>query len=487
MTPCATSKRQRVPAEIPRAEWPETVVMVHKEENEYSLRIPAHVHTCMELLAQNEFESYLVGGAVRDLLLGSTPADFDLATDATPENMLDVFADFKTIPTGLAHGTLTILVSGRPVEITSYRVDGSYSDSRRPDSVLFSRSLEEDVKRRDFTINALAMDRTGHIVDYVGGREDLENRIIRCVGDPNLRIREDALRIVRALRFSAVLGFHIEKNTRACLFEYKKLLERVSAERIWTELSGLLCGNSADRILKYYVNILGVVIPEILPMKGFLQHNPHHSYDVWEHTVRVVMNTPPQRSLRLAALFHDSGKPLTFVMDEAGIGHFYGHQKVSCDIAHTVLLRLKSDTRTREQVETLVLWHDVLLEPSEKIVRRRLNQFGELVLRDLLALKRADTLAQSEKSLYRLEEQANVQEILEKILAENACFSMKDLAINGNDLLAAGAAPGQRIGSILRETLSAVIDGELPNERAALLEFAQEKLTASEGSNMKTL
>ena len=450
--------------------------MVHIKEQDYLSRIPAHVHACMELLAQSGYESYLVGGAVRDLLLGSTPADFDLASSATPAQMLEVFAGFKTLPTGVAHGTVTVIHSGRPVEITTYRVDGVYSDSRRPDNVLFSGSLEEDVRRRDFTINALAMDRYGQVIDYVGGQEDLSNRIIRCVGDPNLRMQEDALRILRALRFSAVLGFPIEEKTRRSLFRYKKLLVRVSAERIWTELSGMICGNWADRVLSHYINILGVVIPEILPMKGFLQHNPHHSYDVWEHTVRVVLNTPPKRSIRLAALFHDSGKPDSFVMDAQGVGHFYGHQKISRDIAHNVLVRLKSDTRTREQVETLVLWHDINFEPSEKIIRRRLNQFGELMFRDLLALKRADTLAQSEKSLYRLEEQAHIQELLEKILAESACFSMKDLALDGKDLMAIGVSPGREIGKILQAALSAVIDGELANERSTLLGFARHML-----------
>lgn len=451
--------------------------MVHKTEHNYISHVPAHVRECMELLTLNGYESYLVGGAVRDLLLGSTPADFDLASNATPQQMLTVFSEYKTIPIGIAHGTLIVIVSGNPVEITTYRVDGSYSDSRRPDEVRFSRSLEQDVMRRDFTINALAMDAYGQIADFVGGLKDLADRVIRCVGDPNLRMQEDSLRILRALRFSAVLGFQIEENTRRSAFRYRELLSKVSAERIWSELCGLICGEDADQVLKHYISIVGAVVPEILPMKGFKQHNPHHSYDVWEHTIRTIKNTPPKRSLRLAALFHDSGKPYTFVMDEAGIGHFYGHQKISCDLAHAVLLRLRADTRTRTQVETLVLWHDMPVDPTEKIIRRRLNQFGELMFRDLLALKRADTLAQSDKSLYRLEEQAHIQEILEKILADNSCFSMKDLALSGKDLLMDGVRPGRKIGRALEAALHAVIDGELPNERAVLLAFARQKLS----------
>jgi tRNA nucleotidyltransferase (CCA-adding enzyme) len=317
------------------------------------------------------------------------------------------------------------------------------------------------------------MDRYGQISDFVGGQSDLTNKIIRCVGEPDLRIREDALRILRALRFSSILGFPIDEKTKSSLFANKDLLLHISAERIWSELSGILCGKSAAEILLDYSTILGIFIPEILPMIGFLQYNPHHMYDVWVHTVQVVANTPPIRTIRLAALLHDSGKPYTFVKDGAGVGHFYGHQKISRDIAHTVLLRLKADTRTRERVETLVLWHDIAIEPSEKNIRRRLHQFGEDVLRDLLTLKRADTLGQSDKSRYRLEEQAHIQILLEKILADNACFSMKNLAIGGKDLLAAGMEPGAKIGAALTLALNAVIDGEIPNDHDALLEFVR--------------
>ena len=443
----------------------------------YKARIPAHVRGIMERLAEAGYESYLVGGAVRDMLLDSTPADFDLTSNATPEQILRVFHGFTVVPTGIAHGTVTVISSGYPIEITTYRIDGSYSDARRPDGVSFSKSLAEDVKRRDFTINALAMDSEGNVIDYVGGVADLENKLIRSVGEPGQRLQEDALRILRALRFSAVLGFPIEKETRRSLFRHKNLLPKVSAERIWSELTGLICGEYADQVLLYYARILGVVIPEILPMRGFNQHNPHHCYDVLEHTAYVVKNTPPDKTLRLAALFHDIGKPVVFVMDADGIGHFYGHQKVSRDIAHDVLLRLKADNRTRERVETLVLWHDVEIEPSEKIIRRRLGQFGESLLRDLLTLKRADTLAQSEKSRYRLEEQANIYKLLDIVLSGNACFSMKDLAVNGDDLLRMGAPRGPGIGVILDELLRLVIDGELPNDREKLLKYVYAKET----------
>lgn len=436
-----------------------------------SYRIPSSIRDCMRLLHQHGFEAYLVGGAVRDFLLGGLPADFDLTTDATPEEVLSVFRAFTSIPTGIAHGTVTVIASGRPVEITTYRVDGDYTDARRPERVTFTRSLSEDVKRRDFTINALAMTIDGDIIDHVGGREDLDNKTIRAVGDPDKRMKEDALRILRALRFSAVLGFPIEEKTRKSLFHHRRQLSKISVERVYAELGGLLCGEFADQILIHYIDILGVVIPELVPMKNFLQHNPHHKYDVLTHTAAVVKNVPPQRSLRWAALFHDCGKPNAFTLDELGVGHFYGHQKISKEIADVVLKRLKADIRTQNDVAVLVLWHDVDIEPTERIIRRRLHQFGEEMFRSLMALKRADTLGQSEKSLYRLEEQAKIYEILERVLSEKACFSLKDLAINGDDLIRAGVTKGPVMGALLNEALHAVMDGEIPNEKEPLLRF----------------
>jgi tRNA nucleotidyltransferase (CCA-adding enzyme) len=429
----------------------------------------------MQTLQQNGFEAYLVGGAVRDHLLGGLPADFDLATNATPEEVLTVFRALTCVPTGISHGTVTVISSGRPVEITTYRVDGDYVDARRPESVTFTGSLAEDVKRRDFTINALAMASDGEIIDYVGGRADIEKKVIRAVGEPDKRMREDALRILRALRFSAVLGFPIEEKTRKSLFRHRALLRKISVERVYSELSGLLCGEFADQILTHYIDIIGVVIPELLPMKDFIQYNPHHKYDVLTHTAVVLKNVPPQRSLRWAALFHDSGKPRAFILDSQGVGHFYGHQKISKEIADFVLKRLKADIKTQTEVDILVLWHDVEIEPTERIIRRRLHQFGEDMFRGLMALKRADTLGQSEKSLYRLEEHAKIYELLEKILSEKSCFTLKDLAINGDDLIRMGFSKGPYMGELLSEALHAVMDGELPNEKEPLLLFAQDR------------
>lgn len=450
--------------------------IVHTPDiSSHTHRIPTPIRDCMRTLHEHGFEAYLVGGAVRDFLLGGLPADFDLATDATPEEVLSVFRAFTCVPTGISHGTVTVISSGRPIEITTYRVDGDYVDARRPQTVTFTRSLAEDVRRRDFTINALAMTIDGDIIDHVGGEEDLGNRVIRAVGDPDKRLQEDALRILRALRFSAVLGFPIEEATRKCLFRHRRLLRKISVERVYAELGGLLCGEFADQILVHYVDILGVVIPELLPMKNFQQHNPHHKYDVLTHTAVVLKNVPPQRSLRWAALFHDSGKPRAFRLDEEGVGHFYGHQKISKEIAADVLKRLKADVKTQNEVDVLVLWHDVDIEPTERIIRRRLHQFGEDMFRSLMALKRADTLGQSEKSLYRLEEQAKIYELLEKILAEKACFSLKELAIKGDDLIQIGIPKGPVMRTLLSEALHAVMDGAIVNEKDPLLLFVQER------------
>ena len=453
------------------------------EKPKESYRIPSSVRAAMRQLRERGYEAYLVGGAVRDFLLGGLPADFDLATDATPEQVLEVFSAYTCIPTGIAHGTVTVLMNGRPLEITTYRVDGAYTDARRPETVAFSRSLAEDVARRDFTINALAMSEDGEIVDYVGGRVDLAQHVIRAVGDPDRRMREDALRILRALRFSAILGFPIEENTRKSLFRHRRLLKKISVERVYAELCGLLCGEFADRILLYYTEILGVIIPEILPMKGFLQHNPHHIHDVLTHTAAVLKNTPPQRSLRFAALFHDIGKPRAFTMDESGIGHFYGHQKISCEIATEILGRLKADAKTTKEVEILVLWHDIDIEPTARVIRRRLHQFGEPMFRSLLAIKRADTLGQSEQSLYRLEEQTRIHDILDKILEEKECFTLRDLKINGSDVIRLGVPKGPEVGRVLSSVLHAVMDGKIENEETVLQEYASRMIRTGDNIN----
>lgn len=440
------------------------------QTNDYT-KIPEYVQKCMSELTGAGFEVWLVGGSVRDFLMGRIPTDYDLATDASPEEMMDVFSGRKIVPTGIQHGTITVIINDYPVEITTYRTEGAYSDGRRPDSVEYTRSLEQDLLRRDFTVNALVMNREGKVCDYTGGLRDLQNHIIRCVGDPSLRFREDALRILRALRFASTLGFSIEKETAAALVAEKNLLRNIAAERVWVEWTGILCGENVRTIMEMYFEVFAEIIPEMIPMRHFEQHNPHHKYDVWQHTIRVIESVPPEKELRLAAFFHDIGKPATFSCGEDGIGHFYGHEAESKRIASEVLLRMRSDTQTRQAVEKLVALHCVPIEPEEKMIRRRLNQHGSKTVRQLLDLKKADVMAQSAQNQYRLEHIRKTGEMLQEISAGNSCLSRKELVVHGEDLIALGIPAGREIGQWLERILDKVIDGELENEKETILQY----------------
>ncbi len=438
------------------------------------LQIPSSVRSCMEVLESSGFEAFLVGGAVRDLILGMTPYDFDIATNAVPSQVQDIFGRSYIIPTGIKHGTVTVLFQDKSIEVTTYRVEGKYTDSRRPDQVHFSQSLAEDVKRRDLTINALAMTKDGMIVDYISGMADIENKIIRAVGEPSARMEEDPLRILRALRFQATLGFSVEGDTAIALHAKCHLLHKISSERIWNEFVGLLCGEHVAEVLLQYEDIIGVIFPDILPMIGCNQHNPHHRFDVWEHTVETVKNIPAQKTLRLAAFFHDIGKPLCFSLGADGVGHFYGHQKISADIARQIMTSYKSDHMTREDVALLVSNHDIPIDITEKSVKRRLCQFGEKSFSDLLMLKRADALAQSKMSFSRLADYEQISRIADKVRAEDACFSLNHLAITGKDLLALGIEQGPGIGELLSKLLLLVVDGTVENDQETLLSIVKE-------------
>ncbi len=436
--------------------------------------IPVYAATALQKLNDSGFEVYLVGGCVRDMLLGSVPHDWDITTNALPEQIIGAFEDFTVIPTGLKHGTVTVLIAKEPIEITTYRIDGDYSDNRRPDSVSFTRNLKEDLARRDFTINALAMDADGNIVDYFGGTEDIKIGIIRCVGNATNRFTEDALRILRALRFAAVLGFWIDTETKKAICSEAQRLHNISAERINVELTKLLCGRNAVNILREYAEIVAVVIPEIKPLFGFNQQNPHHIYDAWEHTLQVVANTPPEPVLRWAALLHDIGKPQAFSASEDGIGHFYGHAKFSIEIADEIMVRLKFDNASRNRIKTLIEWHDLAIRPAKATVKRRLNRLGTETLSQLFKLQRADNLAHAPKDVYKQKTIDNLESIMAEIIAENECFFLRDLAVNGNDMLALGFS-GKAVGDILDELLNTVIDGKLPNEREILLDEAKKR------------
>lgn len=440
----------------------------------FKMKIPDYVRAVMDPLSHNGFEVYAVGGCVRDSLLLKEPHDFDLTTSADPVRMKEVFSDFTVIETGISHGTLTVRSGGHNVEVTAFRTDGKYTDHRRPDRVSFTASLQEDLSRRDFTVNALAYNDDSGLVDLFGGQSDLKNGIIRCVGDPDRRFEEDALRILRALRFSARLGFSIEQKTAESMIKKRRLLKSISAERIFAELSGILCGNgqTVTRLLLQFRDVFAVVLPELIPCFDFDQKNPYHKYDVYTHIAYAVGCTKPDRETRYAALLHDVGKPSTFFTDEKGVGHFYGHPKVSAETAKTVLRRLKADNRLCESVEKLIFYHDSDIADKKAAVKKMLIKTGEKDFFALCDLKKADRAAHSEGHRDVSDIEA-VERTAREIIRENECLSKAQLKINGRDLIAMGQKPGKRIGEILDEIFESVVSGAMKNDREALLTLAK--------------
>ena len=440
------------------------------------VQLPAGVSRALSMLEDAGYEAFIVGGCVRDALRGITPKDYDITTSALPEETKSVFRDYRVIETGIQHGTVTVMMDGMPLEITTYRTEGTYSDNRHPDSVSFTTSLREDVARRDFTMNAIAYSPVRGLIDHFGGAEDIRGGIIRCVGDPDTRFREDALRMMRGIRFASALGFSIEENTAAAIRENKERISAVSAERIRVELTKLLCGANVKNVLMDWWDVLGVVIPEILPMHGFDQRTPYHIYDVWEHTAVAVSETPPVTHLRLSALLHDIGKPPSFFTDEKGVGHFHGHPAVSEKMAEEILARLKYDNVTRRRVVTLVREHDRIIVPTEIAVKRALFRLTPEVFFNLLIIKRADNLAQSPNYRDRLATYDRIESMAQDILERNECISVASLAVNGGDLIAIGMKPGKEIGEMLSLLLEQVIRGDLANDRDELLTYVKKKM-----------
>ena len=412
-----------------------------------------------------------MGGCVRDLHLGRVPGDWDVTTSALPEETMAFFGGCA-LPTGLKHGTVTVKIDGQAIEVTTYRKDGDYADHRRPESVAFTTSLEEDLLRRDFTVNAMAMDLRGKLCDPYDGLQDLEQGILRCVGDAERRLDEDALRILRGLRFSACLGFAVEPQTAAAIHGKKALLSEIAVERIWVELAKLLTGGDAVRVLRDYVDVFGVFWPELLDMVGLDQKNHHHIHDVWEHTLHAIDHTERDLILRCAVLLHDVGKPRCMTVDENGVGPFYGHPEMGRVLADTMLRRLRVDNATRETVVRLVAWHDRYIPRTDRGLRRALRELGETDLRRLLEVKRADNLAQAPECHGIQQEIDRAERIMERLLAEDACVSLKQLAVSGRDLMALGAS-GPAIGAGLELLLNAVIDERVENTKDALLAYYQ--------------
>ncbi len=433
------------------------------------MNLPENVKRLMRQLRESGYTAYAVGGCVRDTLLGRAPKDWDLCTSAQPEEMKRVFAGERVLETGLKHGTLTVLVDHEPYEITTYRVDGPYTDHRHPDSVSFVDRIDGDLARRDFTINAMACGEDGEVLDLFDGQRDLAAGTIRCVGDPEKRFEEDALRMMRALRFASRYDFAIEAETDRAIRKMFPTLEKVAGERLRVELLGMLQGVGAGRMLRAYPEVITFLIPCLKEEIGYDQANPHHLYTLWEHTVRAVEEAPADPVLRMTMLMHDCGKPASRVTDEKGIGHYPGHQTVSARLTEPILEKLHFDRGSADRILKLIEGHDIPLSPERKIMLRRLNQFGEEDLRALFLVHRADRIATGTRSPEHARERAReLTEALDALLAEKPCFTVKDLAVNGHDLMEQGYR-GPNIGRALTGLLDAVMDGQTENTREALL------------------
>lgn len=502
--------------------------------------------TAVRMLKEAGYEAYFVGGCVRgemtrrmsrpsaeDIfgscryarvltdepqMCGSSTIDIDITTSATPEEMLHVFHGMKVIETGIKHGTITLLAaadggdmqiesgadrgSGRqdeaeilaasgepdenvrlvPLEITTYRTESGYSDGRHPDSVGFTRSLEEDLKRRDFTVNALVMDENGSVTDILGASEDLRNHVLRAVGDPDERFREDSLRIMRAMRFASVLGFRIEEKTEAAMFRNGGLLKKLSVERVFSEFRKLVTGKYAPDVVRRYIDVLGGVFPELYAMKGFDQRNKYHKYDVLEHCIHAmeaVKTTPENREhMKTAALFHDIGKPLTYSPDDTGRGHFFGHAAKGAEVTAEIMKRFRVDKAFADRVVLLVKYHDMLFERDERLLKKWMRKFTPEVLFEILAIKFADNMATGNMTEALKVKFSEIEMMMRGILEQEQCFSLKDLAVGGSDLLDAGMEPGPAVGVMLEVLLEKVTDGELENSKAMLMAEAERILSA---------
>lgn len=450
------------------------------------IKIPSGANGIIHTLQDKGYEAYLVGGCVRDSILKRTIHDYDITTSATPDEMLEIFKGKRIIETGLQHGTITIVINGEGYEVTTYRIDGNYSDSRRPDSVTFTKSLKEDLKRRDFTINAMAYNDEVGLVDPFNGMEDIKYHKIQCVGKPEDRFSEDALRILRAIRFASQLGFVVDSDVSLNIHKMYKNLKNISVERINSEFCKIAASSDFCVQMVLYSDVLSLFIPKIKDMFELPQNNPYHIYDVWGHTIHAVEAyscdceedlNPIDLITSLAVFFHDIGKPHCYQDGEDGIRHFKGHGKVSADMTDTIMKRLRFDNDTREKVVQLVYYHDATFEVGEKYVKRWLNKIGEEQFRRLLNVRRADIKAQAyTEQESRLQKIDNIEYILEEVLQKDECFSLKDLAVNGKDLIEIGYKPGKEIGEVLNNLLDSVISGEYINEKEKLLEIAERRL-----------
>ncbi|WP_113672664.1 CCA tRNA nucleotidyltransferase [Vallitalea guaymasensis] len=442
--------------------------------NKVKIDMPNYAKKIIDKLTDNGYEAYLVGGCVRDSIIGKKPNDWDITTSALPNQVKKLFT--KTIDTGLQHGTVTILMDKHPIEVTTYRIDGEYEDNRRPNSVEFTNNLVEDLKRRDFTINAMAYNHITGLVDAFGGIEDLEKGIIRCVGNPIERFNEDALRMLRAIRFSAQLGYKIDKKTRDAITECSSLIKNVSMERIQVELNKTLISNNPNMIMEiYHCNLMEYILPEFIPCIGNSQNHPYHSYDIHDHILRSVNAIKADKALRWTMLLHDIGKPRVKTTDELGIDHFYGHEGISAKMANDILKRLKFDNKTIDKVVKLIEFHDIRLENSSKSIRRLLKKLGHELFHDFVLVQRADIKAQNPDKLDdRMLKLYNAEKKYAEIKEKEQCISIRELNVDGRDLMEYGIKEGRQIGIILNKLLDIVIEEPARNDKEELLRIVDE-------------
>lgn len=437
--------------------------------------IPDEVRIVIDMLNNSNYKAYVVGGAVRDSILEREVHDWDICTSATPDEMMTVFKDLRIIETGLQHGTITVLINDMPIEVTTFRIDGKYSDNRRPDNVTFTDDIIEDLRRRDFTMNAIAYNPAIGIVDPFDGIGDIEERAIVCVGSAKDRFKEDALRILRALRFAGQLNFTLDSDITKEIKNLYMLLSNISMERINSEFCKIVQTDMINVIVLQYPELSKVLIPELEAMRAFDQNNQYHDFDVLYHTIMALRRSESKDLIiRLAILFHDIGKPFSYQDGDDGYRHFKGHGKVSAEIAGKIMTRMKFDNDTKDKVVELIYYHDATFQVGKKYVKRWLNKIGEDQFRRLLIIRKADIMGQKnnyEKS--RIDKVNKIELLLDEVKRDNECFSLKDLAINGDDLIQLGYKPGKELGNVLRKLLDEVIDGNAINDKDELLKLSQ--------------
>lgn len=438
------------------------------------IEIPHGAKIILNRLKEFGFEGYIVGGCIRDFLIQREPDDWDIATNALPAQIMQCFKDYSLALTGVKHGTITVIINDESYEITTYRIDGKYVDFRHPIDVAFTERLKDDLSRRDFTINAFAYNDDVGLVDFFGGIKDLDKGLIKTVGLPEQRLEEDALRILRGVRFASQLNFIIDDFTWQAMLDNLDNLDHVSEERIREELNKSVRGESVRQSFTRYKEVYLKIIPELKPMVGLDQKSKYHKWDVFEHTLRALEVADNTLPVRLAVLFHDIGKPDCFTVDEAGTGHFKGHAHVSADITRDIMNRLKYSNEMKSRVLTLVKYHEIETQPTSRIIKRRLRKFGEETFRQILEVQKADSYSKVEKFRdIKLNEIAELEVALDKVIAEEQCFSLRQLNINGDDLIKLGFQQGRILGETLEGLLDRVVEDEIPNDRELLIKEAK--------------